>query len=80
MLSAVLSGDDIFMENMTERVFIGNELQKIHILTIAEDLITIQRLHSYAGGFCENSILHQPSLDLFGNVGPEVNGTVCVDG
>ena len=65
---------------MNEKVFIGNDLQKIHILAIAEDLLTIQRLLSYASGFCERSTVNHPCLDLFGNVCQEINGTIYVDG
>ena len=80
LLSAVLTGDDNYMENMNEKVFIGDELQKIHILTVAEDVVTIQRMLSYAGGLCERSTINQTNMDLFGIVGQEVNGTVFVDG
>ena len=68
------------MENMNEKVFIGDELQKIHILTVAEDVVTIQRILSYASELCERSIINQSTLDLIGIVGQEANGTLFVDG
>ena len=80
LLSASLTGDDNFLENMNGKVFIGNDLRKIHIFAIAEDLLTIQRLFTYASGFCERSTVNQPTLDLFGNVCQEIDGTIYVDG
>ena len=80
MLSAVLTGDDVFTEDVDEKVVIGNELQKIHVMAISEDVITVQRLLSYASGFCERSIVNQSCLDLTGNVNQEAIGTPYVDG
>lgn len=78
LLSIVLTGDDTFIENKNEKVVIGNELKKINVLTITEDILTIQRLFSYACGFCERATMN--SEELFGTAFMDLNGTLHIDG
>eukprot|EP00795_Rhopilema_esculentum_P017253 gene17253-8814_t len=82
LLSSVLSGNDLLVEDINGKLVIGNELQRINILCISDDVGKLQRLFTYASSVCDKAVLSQQNLDLFGSVTKkhEADTHVHIDG
>ena len=68
LLSSVLSGNELLVEDIKGKLVIGNELQRVNILCISDDVVKLQRLFTYASSVCDKAVLGQQNLDLFGSV------------
>ena len=79
LLSLVMLGDEVFVEDIDGKLVIGKDLGSIHIFAAAEDVVIIQRLFSYASKFCDRCIVSQPGLELFGDISRH-SGSIFIDG